>query len=89
MLSSIAGNSAEAETHQKFEFESMTTSVTENIKRSYYKAVFIPKHVTDESFTGEFKAAVRALVDRPYSYVGTFRFISRWGNCSKYSSSRA
>lgn len=64
--------------HSRFK-NGLTSTFTETVKRTYYRAAMVPREMRNDSFTETFKAAALQLARRP-SNLAAYEFIFEWGN---------
>jgi hypothetical protein len=80
LLSSLVAGSREAQDARVRFGRGLTTAVVETVKRTYYRASFIPSQVQADSFTELFKSAALRLADSANASAEAASFVWEWGN---------
>ena len=80
LLSSLVAGSREVQDARVRFGRGLTASVVETIKRTYYRASFIPSQVQADSFTELFKSAALRLAGSATASTDATAFIWEWGN---------
>lgn len=78
-MNAAVGNSKEAQMGRNYESQGFSKSITTRLKRTYYKAGLRLDRFNKESFTPAFRSDARELGHKPFDFVKTIDFITKYG----------